>query len=81
MITNSHKWLQIKVIVTNDYNFSNHVIEVIRSVLNFFFLQKDFTNTKKHQTAYSEQKIKITHKKHLRGKKLLIHLFAFWAFA
>ena len=42
-------------------NFSSRIInEVIRSVLNFlvllFFLQKDFTSTKKHKTAYSEQK-------------------------
>ena len=51
----SHKWLQIKVIVTNDYRFSSNLNEVIRSVLNFFFLQKDFTSTKKHKTAYSEQ--------------------------
>ena len=70
------------MIVTNDYKFSSNINEVIRSVLNFlfFFLQKDFTSTKKHKTAYSEQKIKITHKKHLRRKKLLIRLFAFCAF-
>ena len=52
MITNksdSHKWLQIKVIVTNDYKFSSNVIEVIRPILKFsffFFLQKDITHTK-----------------------------------
>ena len=35
--SDSHKWLQIKVIVTNDYKFSSNINEVIRSVLNFFF--------------------------------------------
>ena len=36
---------------------SSNINEVIRSVLNFlFFLQKDFTSTKKHKTAYSKQK-------------------------
>ena len=61
MITNksdSHKWLQIKVIVTNDYKFSSNINEFIKTVLNslFSFLQKDFTSTRKHKTAYSEQK-------------------------
>ena len=40
MITNksdSHKWLQIKVIVTNDYKFSSNINEVIRLLLNFLF--------------------------------------------
>ena len=39
IITNkndSHKWLQIKVIVTNDYKFSSNINEVNRPVLNFF---------------------------------------------
>ena len=57
---------------------------VFRSVLNFlffFFLQKDLTSTKKHKTVYSEQKLKNVYKKHLREKKSLIHLFAFYAFA
>ena len=35
--SDSHKWLQIKVIVTNDYKFSSNINEVIRSVLNFFY--------------------------------------------
>ena len=65
--------------------------EVIRVVLNsLFFLQKDFTHTQKHkstkaqrrnqvkaQNAISEKKIKNTLKKHLRGKKSPIRLFAF----
>ena len=41
MITNksdSHKWLQIKVIVTNDYKIRSNINEVIRSVLKFLFL-------------------------------------------
>ena len=55
-------------------------MRLLGSVLNFFFLQKDFTSTKKHKTAYSEQKQKNTYKKHLLGKKLLVHLFPFCAF-
>ena len=41
MITNknnSHKSLQIKMIVTNDYKFSSNINEVISPVLNFEFL-------------------------------------------
>ena len=45
------------------------------------FLQKGFTSTKKHKTAYSQQKQKNVYKIHLREKKLLIRLFAFYAFA
>ena len=45
------------------------------------FLQKGFASTKKHKTAYSEQKLKNANKKHLREKKSLIQLFAFCAFA
>ena len=62
MITNksdSHKWLQIKVIVTNDYKFSSNVIEVIRPILKFsffFFFTKRYYTHQKHKTAYSEQK-------------------------
>ena len=40
-----------------------------------------FHKHKKHKAAYREQKFKNAHKKHLRGKKLLIRLFAFCAFA
>ena len=78
MITNksdSHKWLQMKVIVTNDYKFSSNVNEVIITVLNslfiYLFLQKDFTRKKKAQTAYSEQKQKSVNKKHLKKKSYL----------
>ena len=50
-----------------------------------FFLQKDFTITKSTKTHISKQKQKRQRfyalKKHLRGKKSLIHLFAFCAFA
>ena len=35
---------------------SSNINEVIRSVLKLFFLQKDFTSTKKHKIAYSKQK-------------------------
>ena len=45
----------------------SNINEAIRSLLNFliFFLQKDFKSTKKHKTAYSEQKFKNVYKKHL----------------
>ena len=53
MITNksdSHKLLQIKVIVTHDYKFSRNINEVIWGVLSalflFFFLPKYITRTK-----------------------------------
>ena len=50
-----------------------------------FFLQKDFTTTKSTKTHISEQKQKRQRfhalKKHLRGKKSLIRLFTFFAFA
>ena len=37
---------------------SSNINEVIRPVLNFLFifLEKDFTRTNEHKTAYSEQK-------------------------
>ena len=61
IITNkseSHKWLQIKVIVTNGYKFSSNINEVSFKlfILFFFVLEKDLTRTKKHETACSEQK-------------------------
>ena len=46
----SHKRLYVKVIVTNDYKFSNNIDEVIRSVLKFlFFLMRRFHKYKKHK--------------------------------
>ena len=36
--SDSHKWLQIKVIVTNDYKFSSNIDEVMRLV--YFFYDK-----------------------------------------
>ena len=58
---------------------------VIKTVLAFLFsfLQKDFTNTKKHKSTkrYKQTKIKNALKKHLKGKKSLTCLFAFCAFA
>ena len=60
MITNKndvHKWLQIKVIVTNDFKFSSNVIEVIRPILIFFFfLQKDFTHTESTNSLIANKK-------------------------
>ena len=63
--SDSHKWLQIKVIVANDYKFSSNVIEVIRPILNFLFVfsTKTLYIHQKHKTTYSKQKIKNTHKK------------------
>ena len=57
---------------------NSNINEVIKTVLNFFFfLQKDFTSSKKHKTAYSELKLKNAYKKHLKRKKLLIRLLRF----
>ena len=59
MITNksdSHKWLYIKVIVTM---ITNPVVLIFLKVTFKLILQKDFTSTKKHKTAYSKQKLKM----------------------
>ena len=69
MITNksdSHKWLQIKVIVTYDYKFSRNINEVIWGVLSalfilFFFLPKYITRTK---TLTSKSKLAKQKKQH-----------------
>ena len=58
---------------------SSNINEIIKAILNFF-IQK-FYNHKKAQNAYKRTKIKNALKKHLRGKKSLIPLFAFCAFA
>ena len=82
--SDSHKWLQIKVIVTNDYKFSSNINEVIRSVLNFFFFfffTKRFYKYKKAQNRLRQTKTKKNaHKTHPGEKKSLICLFAFCAF-
>ena len=61
---------------------SSNKNEGIRAVL--FLLRKDFTCTKSTKTHISEQKQKRQHfyalKKHLRGRKSLIRLFAFLCF-
>ena len=54
-------WIRLFVSQKLDCANSYNINKVIRSVLNclfffIFFLQKDFTSTKKHKTAYSEQK-------------------------
>ena len=63
MITNksdSHKWLQTKVIVTNDYKFSSNINEVIRSVLNLFFFYKKILQLQKStKPLTAKQKWKI----------------------
>ena len=55
-----------------------------RAILNFFFLRKDFTRTKSTKRIYANKMKKRQHffelKKHLRGRKPLIHLFAFCPF-
>ena len=55
---NYKKILPSPVFVYSKYaKFSSNINEVIRSDLNFlFFLQKDFTSTKKRKSAYSKQK-------------------------
>ena len=61
---------------------SSNINEGIKAVL--FFKRKDFTRTKSTKTHISEQKQKRQHfyalKKHLRGRKSLIRLFAFLCF-
>ena len=86
MITNksdSHKWLQIKVIVTNDYKFSSNINEVIKAVLNFsFFFYKKISQVQKSTkplTANKNKKKCVL--KTSKKKKLLIRLFAFCVFA
>ena len=61
---------------------SSNINEGIKAVL--FFKRKDFTRTKSTKTHISEQKQKRQRfyalKKHLRGRKSLIRLFAFLCF-
>ena len=45
------------------------------------FFTKRFHKHKKAQNHLTVNKNKNTHKKHVKGKKLLINLFAFSAFA
>ena len=76
------------MIVTNDYKFGSNINEVTKTVLNvlfyfflLFFLTKRFHKHKKAQNCLQQTKIKKCVYKHLRRKKLLIHIFAFCAFA
>ena len=61
---------------------SSNISEGIKAVL--FFKRKDFTRTESTKTHISEQKQKRQRfyalKKHLRGRKSLIRLFAFLCF-
>ena len=69
------------MIVTNDYNFSSNIIEVIRTVLNFFFVLYDkISQAQKGTKPLTANKNKKCISKHLRGKKLLIHLVELCAF-
>ena len=67
MITNknnSHKSLQIKMIVTNGYKFSSNINEVISPVLNFLFCcTKKFRKHEKAQNRLQRTKIKNVYKK------------------
>ena len=62
-------------------HFSSNVNEVIRAISNLlFFSHKKTPHATKAQNTYKQTKIKNALKKHLRGKKSLIRLFAFCAF-
>ena len=62
-------------------HFSGNINEVIRTVLNFLFFYDKISQAQKstNPLAANENK-KNVYKKHLRGKKLLIRLFAIYAF-
>ena len=62
---------------------SSNINEVIRAILNLFFLQEDFTHKKSRKRIQPNKNKKenlfYEHKKHLRGRKSLAPLFAFCA--
>ena len=74
--------IKLKRLVTRGI-LSSNVNEVIRSVLNFFY-EKISRAPKKHENPHNRTKIKkaafYVHKKHLRGRKSIICLFAFLCF-
>ena len=49
--------------------------------VNFKFFTRKFYTHQRHKPLNSEQKLKNESKKHLRGKNLIIRLFAFYVFA
>ena len=69
----------------NGFLLSGNVNEVIRAILNFFFFYGNILHAQKAQSAYKRTKTKKQHfymlKNPLRGRKSLIHLFPFCAFA
>ena len=69
----------------NQATLTSNVKEVISTILNsFLFFYKKISSEQKAQNAHKRTKIKKTAfyvlKRHLRGKKLLIRLFAFLFF-
>ena len=77
-------WIYIQHSVIRKRNLwdSSNINEVIRTVLNFWlFFTKRFHKHKKVQNRLQQRKTKNAYNRHLRGKKLLIRLFAFCAFA
>ena len=64
--SDSHKLLQVKVIVTIDYKFSSNINEVTRSVLNFLlFVTKRFYKHKKTQNRLQRTKNNKLHIKNI----------------
>ena len=85
MIINKNKCVQITCGRLREHIHQCIVNEGIRGILNLsFFLQEDFALTKSTKMHVREQKQKrqhfYAHKKHLKGGKSLIHLFAFLCF-
>ena len=59
-------------------NSSSNINEAIETILDFY---SKISQAQKAQNSYKRTKTKNAPKKHLRGKKSLIRLFAFCAFA
>ena len=59
----------------------NSILKSLASQVNYKKIYKKILHTPKEQKRFQRTKIRNMHKRHLRGKKLLICLFAFCAFA
>ena len=66
--SDSHKCLQIKVIVINDCKFSSNTNEVIRSILNFLFIY--FFYKKILQVQKSTKRLTVNKNKKIRIKDI-----------